>query len=308
MNTIRSKRIFTDSGGNSDAFQGKIVTLYSDLPPVNIHNGEIWVVTTSTGTKYLPAWLTGDYYPKGFYLSDGISWNYLGEVPYQASQSTVNSGIVTDEFVSPNTLKNSTQWNTKQDTLISTTNIKSINGNSILGSGDLVISGISGLTTNELVYGNSATTIASLSVVTYPNLTELSYVKGITSSIQTQINNKIELFLEPFSWDGGGGFITTGNQIALIASTSGTITGWSINAFGTNPTCTIDVYKIAYGTVNPTVANSIATTKPALVTDNVIRNTSPNFSTLIVTAGDIIIVNLDAVSNVTKLKFKLETI
>lgn len=49
-------------------------------------------------------------------------------------------------------------------------------------------SGISGLTTNELVYGNSATTIASLPVATYPSLTELSYVKGLTSSAQTQIN------------------------------------------------------------------------------------------------------------------------
>jgi len=51
-------------------------------------------------------------------------------------------------------------------------------------------SGISGLTTNELVYGNSATTIASLPVATYPSLTELSYGKGVTSSIQTQINGK----------------------------------------------------------------------------------------------------------------------
>jgi hypothetical protein len=50
--------------------------------------------------------------------------------------------------------------------------------------------GISGLTTNELVYGNSATTIASLPVATYPSLTELSYVKGLTSSAQTQINAK----------------------------------------------------------------------------------------------------------------------
>jgi hypothetical protein len=50
--------------------------------------------------------------------------------------------------------------------------------------------GISGLTTNELVYGNSATTIASLPVATYPSLTELSYVKGLTSAAQTQINTK----------------------------------------------------------------------------------------------------------------------
>jgi len=59
--------------------------------------------------------------------------------------------------------------------------------------------GISGLTTNELVYGNSATSIASLPVATYPSLTELSYVKGVTSAIQTQINSKSEKSILLFS-------------------------------------------------------------------------------------------------------------
>jgi hypothetical protein len=43
-------------------------------------------------------------------------------------------------------------------------------------------------TNNEIAYFNSSSTIASLAVSTYPNLTELSYVKGVTSAIQTQIN------------------------------------------------------------------------------------------------------------------------
>src|SRR3990167_9730355 len=45
-------------------------------------------------------------------------------------------------------------------------------------------------TTNELAYFNAPTTISSLTTVTYPSLTELSYVKGVTSAIQTQINAK----------------------------------------------------------------------------------------------------------------------
>ena len=59
--------------------------------------------------------------------------------------------------------------------------------------------GISGLNTNELVYGNSATSIASLPVATYPSLTELSYVKGVTSAIQTQIDSKSEKSILLFS-------------------------------------------------------------------------------------------------------------
>lgn len=45
-------------------------------------------------------------------------------------------------------------------------------------------------TTNELVYWSSANSIGTLPTSTYPNLTELIYVKGVTSSIQTQLGNK----------------------------------------------------------------------------------------------------------------------
>jgi hypothetical protein len=45
-------------------------------------------------------------------------------------------------------------------------------------------------TTNELAYFTGASTIGSLTTATYPSLTELSYVKGVTSSIQTQLNNR----------------------------------------------------------------------------------------------------------------------
>jgi len=42
-------------------------------------------------------------------------------------------------------------------------------------------------TTNEIAYFSAATTLASLTTATYPSLTELSYVKGLTSSATTPI-------------------------------------------------------------------------------------------------------------------------
>ena len=45
-------------------------------------------------------------------------------------------------------------------------------------------------TANELTYFVSSTTLGSLTTATYPSLTELSYVKGVTSAIQTQLNSK----------------------------------------------------------------------------------------------------------------------
>ncbi len=43
---------------------------------------------------------------------------------------------------------------------------------------------------NEITYWSGTNTLGSLTTATYPSLTELSYVKGVTSAIQTQINSK----------------------------------------------------------------------------------------------------------------------
>lgn len=54
------------------------------------------------------------------------------------------------------------------------------------GSGDISGSGVE----NEIAYFTAEKTIDNLPVATYPSLTELSYVKGVTSGIQTQLGNK----------------------------------------------------------------------------------------------------------------------
>lgn len=46
-------------------------------------------------------------------------------------------------------------------------------------------------TQNEISYRSDANTIGSLTTATYPSLTELSYVKGVTSAIQTQFWTKV---------------------------------------------------------------------------------------------------------------------
>lgn len=49
---------------------------------------------------------------------------------------------------------------------------------------------VSGLTASEIVATDGSKNLQSLAVATYPSLTELSYVKGVTSAIQTQLNAK----------------------------------------------------------------------------------------------------------------------
>ena len=45
-------------------------------------------------------------------------------------------------------------------------------------------------TANQLAYFTAGSVLGSLDTTTYPSLTELSYVKGVTSAIQTQLNGK----------------------------------------------------------------------------------------------------------------------
>ncbi len=63
---------------------------------------------------------------------------------------------------------------------ITGTTISATGGGTIDGSG----------TTNEIAYWVDADTLGSLATATYPSLTELSYVKGVTSAIQTQLGTK----------------------------------------------------------------------------------------------------------------------
>jgi hypothetical protein len=89
--------------------------------------------------------------------------------------------------------------------------------NSISGSG----------TTNELAYFTASTTISSLTTATYPSLTELSYVKGVTSSIQTQLNGKQSTLTNPVTGTGTTNYLpkftgasTIGNSLFIDTGTN----------------------------------------------------------------------------------------
>ncbi len=141
VNTGFFFEVTNGGGGDTGSIPAnQFVANYSSLPDPTTVPYQIWICENAEGTQWLPGSLGGTYYPEGGYVSDGTKWIYHKD-NYQATQSEVNSGIVSTKWISPFTFENANKWNTKQSTLVSGTNIKTINGNSLLGSGDLIISG-----------------------------------------------------------------------------------------------------------------------------------------------------------------------
>jgi hypothetical protein len=109
------------------------------------------------------------------------------------------------------------------------------------------------------------------------------------------------------SWDGQGGVVGTGNTVYRTMAYAGTITGWSITATGTSPTCTIDIWRVATGgTTLPAVGNTIMGTKPALSTGNIIRSTTLTaWNPVAFSAGDTFGFNIGACAAALKITFSL---
>lgn len=129
-------------------------------------------------------------------------------------------------------------------------------------------------TANELVYWVDTDTVGALTVATYPSLTEISYVKGVTSAIQTQFTGKASTALSNLA--------SVAINTSLVSDTDNTdalgsaLIGWSDLFLGSGAvvnfnngdvtlthsanTLTIDGGDLALGTNNLTLTGSIAST------------------------------------------------
>jgi hypothetical protein len=130
-------------------------------------------------------------------LSDDTHTQYIKDSEFTLdSQILVGTGSGTFAAESGATLRTSIGVGTGDSPQLTAVNVGHASDTTLARSSAGVIS-VAGTaipkgtgTANEIVYWSATNTVGTLTTATYPSLTELSYVKGVTSAIQTQLANK----------------------------------------------------------------------------------------------------------------------
>jgi len=158
-----------------------------------------------------------------FTVDAGLSYTVLQDVIIVHDSSNHMHGQVSS--YSGTSLVVDIQHKTGSGTYSSwTINLDWIPVESVTGSG----------TTNELAYFTGSQVIASLPTATYPSLPELSYLKGATSSIQTQITGKVSKTGDTMTGTLTNSQTTTASPVDwFVASTSSTATSGNQKASAT---------------------------------------------------------------------------
>ena len=165
----------------------------------------------------------------------------VGITTGQASAIVDNTTKVSFDSTSSTRLENTSGTNTgdqdlsgKQDLLVSATNIKTINGTTLLGSGDLVISGGGGIsgsgTTNKIAKFTATGVIGDSSITDTGTLVSTSTDATINGLF---IGNKGNIFNTIFG-SAAGGSLTSGSQLVAIgrSAASATTSGFGGTAIG----------------------------------------------------------------------------
>ena len=126
----------------------------------------------------------------------------------------------------------------------------------VLTVGDVIDSG---LTASTILSSDGSKQITSLSTATYPSLTELAYLKGVTSAVQTQISAKLANIVEDTTPQLGGDLDLNGHVV------TGLVIGTNIQAYDSDLT-TIAGLTATTNNIIQSVSSSWASRTPTQVT------------------------------------------
>ena len=147
---------------------------------------------------------------------------YWGEESSNVYQSWSIEGATTSQAglmsASDKSKLDGIDLSTKQDTLVSGTNIKTINGASLLGSGDITIEGGSGNVDLTDYYTKSET-----NALVNPKLSQVTLTQAEYDALQTKENNVLYIISDASTTDSSD-YYTKAEIDSMIGGVSSTIT------------------------------------------------------------------------------------
>ena len=146
------------------------VTNYATLPAANTVTNQLWYCINEQGSRWL-----FNYKSAGWYFSDGVNWTHQESV-FEASLLEVDAGILTDKFVSPNTLANSTWAFTVAKVLTTVLNGLSLASGGVIASSDTILQAF-----GKLQY--QITNLSNTYLVRANNLSDLSSAQSARTNL-----------------------------------------------------------------------------------------------------------------------------
>lgn len=162
-----------------------------------------------------------------FYGGSKFDYATASTVPYfDASKNLISSTVTSTElgYLSGVTSAIQTQFTGKQATLVSGTNIKTINGSTILGSGDLTVSASAAGSNTQLQFNNSSALGGAQLYYTIPTSNPTltfgdssSSANGVINTLDTTDANARGLSITTGTGSGSSGTTGNGGTLSLTA-------------------------------------------------------------------------------------------
>lgn len=152
----------------------------------------------------------------------------------------------------------------------------------------------------ELTEQTAPATPGSGALRLYPKSDHKLYIKDSTGA-ETDLSAPTTRVLRA-ALDGGGATLTTGaKKVYITVPVACTITSWRIMA-DQSGSIVLDIWKDSLANFPPTVADTItAAAKPTLTTATNANSSTLTGWTTALAAGDVLEVNVDSVTSVTKI-------
>lgn len=281
------------------------------MPTININNNTVvvqtaaqWAADTTVYTNK-QILVTSDAFwgstdQRKFKIADGVqTWSNLDYPPFETGADTLSEVLAAGNTSGANDIQFNDGQGIKGD---GTSSIKFSAGDTIdaysdndinLESGTGKINAISTIHTDynavsRVAIIDASGDLVSADTATYPSLTELSYVKGVTSAIQTQLNGKLSTATPKLIVSQDFGAVLSSSPVDGSVLYLSFPINQAPNATATNRKCKLPTGVIRSGNIGINVNNVIGSSES--ITFN-LRDITNSTSTLLGTG------TADATSN-----------